>query len=74
MSSSPPYSGDMEVVFPKALLRYWTYSVLFLLLGSGVSCIVYGLSGSDISVGSAGMSRYADQSLVISSRSSSMSL
>jgi hypothetical protein len=37
-SSSPPRSGDTEVVFYDALLKSWTSSVFFLLLVLGVSC------------------------------------
>jgi hypothetical protein len=37
-SSSPPHSGDMEAVFPEALLKSWTSLVFFLLLILGVSC------------------------------------
>jgi hypothetical protein len=76
-SSSPPQSGDTEAVFPEALLKYWISSVLFLLLGLGVSCslcVVFGMSGLDISARSTGIRRFLDQSLVISSRSSSVSL
>jgi hypothetical protein len=78
-SSSPPHSGDIEAVPSDALLNFWTSSVFFLLFGPGqsfASSVVPGLSislGSEISVGSAGMRSYVDQSLVISSRSSSMS-
>jgi hypothetical protein len=72
-SSSPPQSCDIEVVFPKALLRSCTSSIFFVLLGSGVSCAVSRLSGLNISAGSAGIRRSIDQSLVISSRSSSVS-
>jgi hypothetical protein len=71
---SPPCSGDMEVVFMDALSNSGTSSVLFVLLGLGVSYAVYRLSMSDISAGSAGIRRSADQSLVISSKSSSISL
>jgi hypothetical protein len=73
-SSSPPRLGDIEAIFLEGLLRSWTYSVFFILLGLGVSRTIFGLLGSDISAGSAGMRRYVDQSLVISSRSSSVSL
>jgi hypothetical protein len=62
-SSSPPHSGDIEAIFPKALIKYWNYLVFCVLLGSGVSCslcVVYGLSRSDISTGSAGRRRSAD--------------
>jgi hypothetical protein len=34
----PPRSGDVEVVFPEALLKSWTSSVLCLLLVPSVSC------------------------------------
>jgi hypothetical protein len=76
-SSSPPHSGDTEAIFPKALLNSWTSSVFFVLMGPCVSCslcVVSRLLGSDISVGSTGRRRSMEQSLVISSRSSSMSL
>jgi hypothetical protein len=76
-SSSPPQSGDIEEVFPEALLKSWTSSVFFVLLGLGVSCslcIVSGISGSNISGGFAGRRIYAGQSLVILSRSYSVSL
>jgi hypothetical protein len=73
-SPSPPYSGDMEAVFMDALSNPWTSSVFFILLGPGVSCAVYGLSMSDISAGLAGIRRSMNHSLVISSRSSSVSL
>jgi hypothetical protein len=59
-SSSPPRSGDTEAVFPEALIKYWNYLVFCILLGPGVSCslcVVYGLSRSDISAGSAGRRR-----------------
>jgi hypothetical protein len=78
-SSSPPRSGHTEEVFPEAILKSWTSSVFFVLLGLGVSsslCIVFGPSGSNISIsaGSVGIRRFVDQSLVISSMSSFVSL
>jgi hypothetical protein len=48
-SSSPPQSGDIEELLPKALLKSWTSSVFFFLLGLCVSCslcVVSGLSRS----------------------------
>jgi hypothetical protein len=74
ISSSPPHLGDMESIFPEVLLRSWTSSVFFIFLGLGVSCMVSGLSGPNISAGSTGMRRSVDQSLMISSRSSYMRL
>jgi hypothetical protein len=62
-SSSPPQSGDTEAVLPKEFLKSWTSSVFFLLMGPGVSCslcVVSGLSGSDISIGSAGIRRFVN--------------
>jgi hypothetical protein len=78
-SSSPPRPGDTEEVFFEVMLKSWNSSVFFLLLVLGVSCslsVTSGLSssGSDISAGSVGIRRSADQSSVISSRSSSVSL
>jgi hypothetical protein len=76
-SISPPYhpcSAKMEEVFMDALSKSWTSSILFIFLGLGVSCVAYELSKSDISARSAGMRRSADQSLVISSKSSSIIL
>jgi hypothetical protein len=37
-SSSTPWSGDSEAVFPEALLKSWTSIVFFLLFVPGVSC------------------------------------
>jgi hypothetical protein len=71
---SPPCSGDMEVVFTNALSISWTSSVFFVLLGPGVSYTFYGLSMSDISTGFAGIRSFSDQSFVISSKSSFVSL
>jgi hypothetical protein len=71
---SPPFSTEMEVVFIDALSKSWTSSVFFIFLGLGVSCAASGLYKSDISAGFAGMRRFADQSLVISSKSTSVSL
>jgi hypothetical protein len=71
---SPPFSGDMESVFTEALLKYCTSSIFFFLLGPGVSYATYGMSMSDISAGSARIRRSVDHSLVISSKSSSVSL
>jgi hypothetical protein len=51
----------MEAVFPKVLLKSWTSSVFFVLLGLGVSCTVSGMVGLDISAGSAGIRRSIDQ-------------
>jgi hypothetical protein len=73
-SPSPPCSGEMEAVFTDALSNSWTSSVFFALLGLGVSYVVYGLSMLDISIGSTGTRRSTNQSLVISSKSSSISL
>jgi hypothetical protein len=76
-SSPPPRSGDVEVVFPEVFLKFWTSSVFFCLLVSSVFCSLWlssGLSISDISAGLTGIRRSSDHSLVISSRSSSISL
>jgi hypothetical protein len=71
-SSPPPWSGDMEAVFPEVLLKLWTSSIFL-----SVFCslrVSSRLSISDISVGLVGIRRLVDHSLVISSRSSSVSL
>jgi hypothetical protein len=73
-SPSPPFFGDMKEVFTDVLSNSWTSSVFFVLLGSGVSCVVSRLSVSDISLGFAGMRRFTDQSFLISSKSSSVIL
>jgi hypothetical protein len=73
-SPSPPYSCEMEAVFTDVLSNSWTSSVFFSPLGPGVSCIVSRLSMSDIFAGYARTRRSTDQSLVISSKSSSISL
>jgi hypothetical protein len=79
-SSSPPYPGDFEAVSSDSLLNYWTSTVFFLLLVPGVSFpsrVASGMPiilGSDSSVRSAGIRSSIGQSLVVSSRSSSMSL
>jgi hypothetical protein len=59
-SSSPPRPGDIEAFFLEVLLRSWTSSVFFILLGPGVSCMLSGLSRSDSSAGSAGIRRSID--------------
>jgi hypothetical protein len=73
-SPSTPCSGDMEAVFTDALSNSWTSSVFFVLLISGVSYAIFGLSMFDISAESTGIRRSNNQSLVISSKSSSISL
>jgi hypothetical protein len=73
-SPSPPCSGDMEAVFMDSLSISWTSSVFFVLLGPGVSYAVFGMSMLDISTGSTEIRRSNDQSLVISSKSSSVIL
>jgi hypothetical protein len=76
-SSSPPRLGDTEAISSDVLLKSQTSLVFFLLLVLCVSCSLWesydlSSSGSDISVGSAGIRRYVDQSLIISLRSSSV--
>jgi hypothetical protein len=58
-SPSSPCSSEIETVFSDALSTLWTSSFFFAPLGTGVSHVVYGLSMSDISVGSAGIRRSA---------------
>jgi hypothetical protein len=78
--SSPSLSGVMEVVLTDRLSTFWTSSILFIifsffvLLGQGVSYTILGLSMLEISAESVEIRRSANHSLVISSRSSSVSL
>jgi hypothetical protein len=71
---SPPFSAEMEAVFTDALSKSWTSSVLFILLGPGISIAVAGMLTLDISIRSDGTRRFTDHSLVISSKSSSVNL
>jgi hypothetical protein len=79
-SPLPPCFGVMDVVLTDLLSTSWISSsffvcfVFFVLLGPGVFYAASGLSMSEISAGSTKIRRSANHSLVISSRSSSVSL
>jgi hypothetical protein len=73
-SPSPPYAGEIEVVFVDVLGTSSTSSSFLVLLGPCVSNIASGLSSSDLSMGSATIRKSVEHSLVISSKSSLVSL
>jgi hypothetical protein len=73
-SSLPPFVGEREAVFVDVLWISWTSTSFLVLRGHGVSDIASRLSTLDIFVGSIETRRSIDHSLVISSKSYSVSL
>jgi hypothetical protein len=71
---SPPLSGDIEGVCAEMIWTSWDSSFFLVFLYPGVSCMTSGLSTSKSSTGSAGMRRFAEHFLVISSKSSFVNL
>jgi hypothetical protein len=71
---SPPCSGEIEGVCVEVLWASWASSFFLVFLCPGVSYAASGLSTSESSVGSAGIRRFVDHSVVIYYNYSSISL